>query len=246
MKYLWMTIIWASMLWLVSCGGAPVQLFNANFDSDSAGGLPSLDPPGSPVGDSIWIATVDVPSVSATHAVSVIREGAISGNSLSYSNIDIPSLEREVRFYSREIIDRKPRYWASWVGRLDYVSETTSPLQIHFGNFTIGYAAIQIHASKLWVNNPSISNEWEVVGEFIPEEEHSVFTWIDDVEGTFFFTIISKRGPILNIGPKPLTSRSILSEQRLDLQLRFDGDSHSEARYVIDSILILAEEPEMP
>lgn len=241
MKYAHMLFASMFLLSLSACSTTP--LFKANFDSDPLGGLPATSPPGDPVGDSIWLGTEGYPP----HAVTVISDDAFSGHSLKYSNIDISSLLTEVRFYSKELTSSGPRYWATWVGRLENVSDATPPLQIHFGNFTIGYATFRLHAGKLWVRRtPERGSDYEVVGDVLPGRLHNVIVTIDDAAGTFSLSLFQYRGPTLEVGPRPLGSRSVLRERRLDIQLRFNVGGHSSAAYLIDDITILQEEPETP
>ncbi len=221
-------------------------LFRANFDLDPVGGLPSTSPPGEPFGDEIWLATL-VAGGSIPHPVTVVGGGAISGRSLRYGNLDIPSLVREVRFISRELDGSRDRYWAYWVGRLDDVAPTTSPLDIHFGNFTVGLALFRIHEGRLWVPRTStLPPQWEPVGDMPPQVEHSVIVAIDNRAGTFDLTVFQRRNPIIDVDGRPLASRSLVTQRRLQIQLRFEGDDSSPASYVVDGVGISQVEPDVP
>lgn len=241
MNYIKALVVSIAILLTSGCG---TQVLRANFDSDPLGGLPLASPPGDPVGDSVWLGTL-VSSIEP-HAVIIISDGAISGQSLRYSNADIPGLVREVRFYSKELGSRRPKYWAAWSGRIEDVTDSTSPLIIHFGNFTIGYASFKIQSGKLWVRRtPERGSGYEPVGDLAAETVHTVVVMIDDQTETFNIAIFPRRGRTLNVVSRPLESRSIFTERRLNIQLRFDGGSNSGASYVIDDIIITEKEPDM-
>lgn len=230
------------LLAVLFCSCNPSPIFRDNFESDKAGNPPLRDPPGDPVGDRIFIAS-DLDR-GIPNPAQVISTGAIEGKSLLYSNIDISGLVREVIFISREITPTAPKYVIIWKGRLQNVTDATSPLVFRVGSREVGTASLKIDDGQFFVKRAGIPDEFEPIGRVNSDFHHSVLFRIDNRAGTYALVIL-QGGDTFTVGPRPLEDRAQLIERTLQIEMKFDQEnlqSHSAAGYVIDDISIDEEE----
>ena len=72
---------------------------------------------------------------------------------------------------------------------------------------------------------------------------------IDNRAGTYTVSVFQRRGPILNSGTKPLSSRGLVPGDRVfDIVMFYDAipSISDPATYLIDDIRISEERPSMP
>lgn len=91
-----------------------IALLNANFDDDPMCGHPSANSPGYPAGDMIWVTSAESEDVAD---MAMVNGDIISDNSLQYSNFNVHSLLREVRFFSKETDLNGEFSWTIWNGK---------------------------------------------------------------------------------------------------------------------------------
>ncbi len=238
MKYVKIFFVLMAVLF---CSCSSSLLFHDDFDSDVAGRPPLRNPPGDPVGDMIYIAS-DL-SEAIPNPTEVISTGAITGQSLRYSNLDILYLVREVRFFSKEITRTAPNYWASWVGRLQNFTNATAPLDLVFGSNELGVVWLRITDGQFFIDTAGHGAAFEPIGRYSPGTDHTIIIRIDNRARTYG-VVIFQGSETFRIGPRPLRSRPEDKERTLTLTMRFSGDLHSSASYVIDDINMSEEEPE--
>lgn len=235
--YMNLLLIIIFLLSLSGCGSS--RIFHADFELDAVGALPNANPPTEPTGDTIWLATREFGGGDHGHAVSIISDGAISGKSLRYSNTNIPALVREIRFYSTEISTNNNVYWAIWKGRLENLSADSSPLEIHFGNLTLGTAAFKIRNGELFLRRGGSEQGFVAIGRISQVKNHQVVIQVDYANRVFDFTLEQENGRLEAEGIPLSPGSPSFREDRLDIQVRFSGDNHhSSASYVMDDIEI--------
>jgi hypothetical protein len=215
-------------LTLAGCGNV---LFDADFEADLEGLHPSTSPAGPPTGDMIRVWTDDPGNL-------IVTGSGISGKSLLYRYTGTPS---QVDFIGTEMERNPPQYWAVWTGRAEEFTAATPRLAFSVGNFNIGRANLEI------VNAQFVASG-RVLGDLVPDEDHTVIVHIDNMEGTYMVSALQRGGGVVDVGPMELTNRGLVpGDSALDISMFFDALPVSDSgRYLIDNILMTEEAPDLP
>jgi hypothetical protein len=219
---------------LTAITGCGSPLFRADFDSDTLGDSPSASPPGSPVGDFIYLSapgTIPGPAV-------VVSDSAFAGRSLRYRNSDVELWYRFVGFMSKEITSASEQYWAAWNGRPN-LPNSASALDIWFGNaHFLPMALLRFDNGQVRLQTSTgASPSFETLGTYASGTVHTVLMKIDKLAGTYVITIFASGGNITT-GVRPVLNSSALGTLRPTVYMFFSDDVSSSGTYTVDNVLI--------
>ena len=218
---------------LNACGS---RLFYDNFNSDAVGNPPHSSPPGSPTGDFIYLSA---PASLTPQPVKVVNGAGFSGNSLQYSNVNIPLYHRYVGFMSKEITPASQHYWAVWNGLLN-LSTNSSHLDVWFGDSHFSpMAQLRFKDGQILLQTSTgAAPSFTSLGTYSAGFRHSIIIKIDKNTSTYALSIFPVGGSVMSSGSRPILTPSALSTLRPTLYMWFGEDAHSNGTYTVDNVVL--------
>jgi hypothetical protein len=217
----------------VGCQGE--TLFFDNFDAEPLGLRPSLDPPGAPAGDEIYLSN---PDTEDPDTVTVVADSDFAGHSLRYLNVDTPLYYRYVGFYPKTADPDATQFQARWTGKLN-ATASTSALDIWFGDsHFLDAALIRLENGHAYLKTSTGSSPtFEDLGVLEVGEVHTVFINLYRDTATYSITLLQP-GDDLESGERPVLNASTLTTARPTLYMLFSEEVSSSGSYTMDDVTI--------
>jgi hypothetical protein len=210
---------------------ATEKLLHADFNCDTVGAPPDTTLPGAPSGDKIWVPVVS--------QLMVVQSAELNSKALSHRNLDVPTWDRHVGFYSATTTlpaDQIFRAW--WNGRIDLTS-TGSGLDVRLSGpiypdivaFRFKDGQVRLQTSDGW--NPT----WETIGTYNESEIHTVIITVDKAAAQYSLVIIP--GPVLS-GWRPVLDMEGLKTLVIPTLYfwYYEDGKYGAGKYVVDNISI--------
>ncbi|MDF1799599.1 MAG: hypothetical protein P1V81_10515 [Planctomycetota bacterium] len=219
--------------------------FHDDFDSQFTNQLPAFDPPGDPVGDTLY-SSAGSPGVPGQ--LVVVNDSTLGSHALRYANVPSAVNLRYLGFQAAPVaLTDSDTYWAIWNGVID-LDPGGSDLRIwvgdsHFG--TGGAIVIDGDGTLRVQTSQGASPSYEDLGTVEEGVEHTVIWTFDRVAETYAVSILQPRG-VLQSGVRPVLDTAVLSTTRPMVYFWYHQGATGAGSYVSDDIEILVKEPATP
>ncbi|MCW5557548.1 MAG: hypothetical protein KIT22_06935 [Verrucomicrobiae bacterium] len=217
-------------VFLGGCCSSPI--FRANFDADTVGALPNSNPPGNPVGDTIWSTASGDPAL-----LSVVNDPVFSSRSVRFANTG--PLIRYVGFIPIDASSSAEKIFAYWAG---VMGSASAPLDIWLGDThfaTIG--GIRFESGNVRVRTAA---GYDTIGSYTPGVSHVVVLTFNRSAGTFGVSFL-QGGNSSSSTDLPLITPSAAGTIRPTLYMAYLGGGSASAQYVADDIVISERQPNL-
>ena len=217
------------------CSGCGSAILRDDFDADALNQPPAESPPGDPVGDLVYLS-----SPSSGSAVVVSAPAGLSGRSLEYRNVNVPTYNRYLGFVGKEITPSSVEYWAAWVG-IPQLSNAASALDVWIGNsHFLALGGIRFNNGQIF--RQAAGSSYVPIGTYTPGQRHTVIIKVDKAAQTYVISVFG--GQSVSTGTQTVLNPGALSTLRPSVYFWFSEESSSTSKYVIDDITITEACPE--
>ncbi len=226
----------------LSAGCDSNTIFSDNFNADTVGIPPNLDPPGNPVGDQIYLPAASEGTYPSPAIV--VNATGFSSNALRYSNNDIPYIWRYLGLLSADADPTTTDYLASWNGRLSLVSNS-SALDVWFGDSHFGeIASIRFDGGHVYLKTAISPPAYEDLGTVTYNANHTVWFNIDKENATYSFSLFQDSGDNRESGRRSVLNRDSLDTQNPTVYFWFSEEGvSSSGTYTVDDVTITESQP---
>lgn len=213
----------ASTLFLSACG----DLFNAGFEGDTPGLPPASSPQGSPVGDSITTGPSE--SFFVTSSQGIVGEK-------SYAFVEpIPALgSRSARTVMRSapVGDMTKPVYVTWRGKFG----TGGGLNTIVGYMGKPYVSLEFMDGDIYV-------EGEVVGSYVPGDNHTVVVSLFPESETFQVAITGDASFVRNVVEGPARAKGKVPENQVITDFVITRSENPRLVYVLDDARMSHDAP---
>ncbi len=245
-----MTLAGAS---LAGCSSDAV--FRDDFTTETLGTRPSDNPPGDPVGDTIYSSDGLSPVAGQ---LTVVDDPDLGSRAVRYANVATPVWYRYLGFMGAPVaLSDSERYWALWYGVAEF-DFGGSDLRVWLGDGHFGAVAALVFKAngtlQLQTGTGSGASSgslptYETLGTVTEGQPHTVIWSVNRTTEEYAVALFQPSGHLasghLASGLRPVLDTGPLDTERPTLYRWYEDNANGSGDYVIDGIRILFEEPKM-
>lgn len=219
-------------LGLMFTGCASTAIFQANFDADAVGGLPNPNPPGDPVGDTVWST-----AGSSTTMFTVVDDAVIGSRSVRFTNVG--PTPRTVGYIPVEASRSVESIYARWIGVLGSANASLDVCLCNGHLFPFG--GLRFENGNVQVLT---STGYDTIGNYQSNSTHVVVLAFNRAAGTFNVSFLQGSNTTSR-HDMPVLNASAPGATRPVLAMSYGEGGSSTAQYTIDEVVISEKEPEL-